>query len=416
MKKLMFACAATLGLLVACQNDDGENSHIPKTYQPIELTEVQTRMASESTDFAFRFFKVADEVLTQLAEKNGEEPKIFLSPVSASYALSMAANGADGTTLRELTDALGFSGFSIDEINAYNQKLVKELVQQDNTTILSMANSLWMFDDFQVLDSYSEALNTNYDAEVRRVEQLKAKDAINAWCSNKTNGCIPEFLKNMPDGETMLLNALYFKGLWTDKFNKEATQTEKFTGEDGSYTYLDMMNRQSHYLYAENDLYAVVRLPYGNGAFGLHVLLPHEGIELSRCMEVLDGASWKAMQESMTSEEVHVKLPKFTIEDCQNGLKEVLQAMGVQEAFLNTADFSKMAEKDLKIGFVDQSIYFKLDEEGTEAAAVTGIGMTSSPGPNPDGVYEFYVNRPFLFLLTEKSTGSVLFMGKVTKL
>ena len=356
--------------------------------------------------------------MTQLAEKNGEEPKIFLSPVSASYALSMAANGADGTTLRELTDALGFSGFSIDEINAYNQKLVKELVQQDNTTILSMANSLWMFDDFQVLDSYSEALNTNYDAEVRQQERMGAMEAINNWCSAKTNGCISDFLKKEPDDAlVMLLNALYFKGLWVSPFDKADTRTEAFTNEGGSISQVSMMRQENRYQFAQNDMYAVVRLPYGNGAFGLQVLLPQEGVELSQCIAALDGTNWKMAQEAFAWEQVDVKLPKFTIKDCQNSLKEVLQAMGVQEAFLNIANFSKMAEKELKISSIAQSIYFSLDEEGTEAAAVTGIGTDSALLPSrPDGVYEFYVNRPFLFLLTEKSTGSVLFMGKVTKL
>ena len=413
MKKLMFACAAVLGMLAACQSDDGTNNKVPKEYQPIELTEVQTRLASESTDFAFRFFQVANEVL-------GKEPqnrdKLILSPLSASYALSMAANGANGTTLTELTDALGFSGFTMNEINAYNQKLVKELGQQDNTTILSTANSLWVLDDFQVLDSYRATLTQAYDAEVRREERAKAKDAINAWCADKTNGCIPEFLKNDPRGEVMLLNALYFKGIWTDPFREEDTQTEQFTNEDGSHSEVDMMNQESRHLFAQNDLYAMVRLPYGNGAFALQVVLPQEGVELAQCIEALDGAGWNALQESMTSEEVNLKLPKFGIEDYRNSLMDVLKAMGVHEAFSNAADFSKMMESAMAISAVDQSIYFKLDEEGTEAAAVTGVIASSSDASNPHGVYEFHVDRPFLFLLTENSTGGILFMGKVTRL
>ena len=411
MKKLMFACAATLSMVAACQNDEGVNNKVPKEYKPIELTEAQTRMASESTDFAFRFFQTASEVL---GKEEQNKNKLILSPVSASYALSMAANGAEGATLTELIEVLGFSGFSIDEINAYNQKLVQELVQQDNTTLLSMANSLWLLDDFQVLSTYRNALKKNYDAEVRREERAKAKDAINAWCADKTNGCIPDFLKDDPEGKALLLNALYFKGLWAEPFDKGLTQNELFTNEDGTQTEVAMLNRQSGYLLAQNDLYATVRLPYGNGAFALQVILPQEGVSLAQCIEALNGASWKALQESITWKEVDVKLPKFTIEDYQNSLIRVLMAMGVQEAFRNSADFSKMANKDLMISSVDQSVYFRLDEEGTEAAAVTGIGMSQALPQNPYGVYEFHVDRPFLFLLTEKSTDSVLFMGQVT--
>ena len=412
MKKLMFACAATLSMVAACQNDEGVNNKVPKEYKPIELTEAQTRMASESTDFAFRFFQTASEVL---GKEEQNKNKLILSPVSASYALSMAANGAEGATLTELIEVLGFSGFSIDEINAYNQKLVQELVQQDNTTLLSMANSLWLLDDFQVLSTYRNALKKNYDAEVRREERAKAKDAINAWCADKTNGCIPDFLKDDPEGKALLLNALYFKGLWAEPFDKGLTQNELFTNEGGTQTEVAMLNRQSGYLLAQNDLYATVRLPYGNGAFALQVILPQEGVSLAQCIEALNGASWKALQESMTWKEVDVKLPKFTIEDYQNSLIRVLMAMGVQEAFRNSADFSKMANKDLMISSVDQSVYFRLDEEGTEAAAVTGIGMSQALPQNPYGVYEFHVDRPFLFLLTEKSTDSVLFMGQVTE-
>ena len=147
MKKLMFVCAVALSMVVACQNDEEVNNNVPKEYSPIELTEAQTRMASESTDFAFRFFQTACEVI---GKEEQNKNKLILSPVSASYALSMAANGAEGATLTELMETLGFSGFSIDEINAYNQKLVQELVRQDNTTLLSMANSLWLLDDFQL--------------------------------------------------------------------------------------------------------------------------------------------------------------------------------------------------------------------------------------------------------------------------
>ena len=412
MKKLMFVCAATLSMVAACQNDEGVNNKVPKEYKPIELTEAQTRMASESTDFAFRFFQTASEVL---GKEEQNKNKLILSPVSASYALSMAANGAEGATLTELIEVLGFSGFSIDEINAYNQKLVQELVQQDNTTLLSMANSLWLLDDFQVLSTYRNALKKNYDAEVRREERAKAKDAINAWCADKTNGCIPDFLKDDPEGKALLLNALYFKGLWAEPFDKGLTQNELFTNEDGTQTEVAMLNRQSGYLLAQNDLYATVRLPYGNGAFALQVILPQEGVSLAQCIEALNGASWQALQESMMWKEVDVKLPKFTIEDYQNSLIRVLMAMGVQEAFRNSADFSKMANKDLMISSVDQSVYFRLDEEGTEAAAVTGIGMSQALPQNPYGVYEFHVDRPFLFLLTEKSTDSVLFMGQVTE-
>ena len=419
-KQLLLAGTVLLSLMTACQDDGSDapsvQGNTPKEYVPIQLTEAETRMASQNTDFAFRLFKAADEKLT---EEQGEEAKVFLSPLSASYALSMVANGADGTTLEELAGALGFSGSSLDEINAYNRKLLTRLVEQDNTTNLATANSLWMFDDFRTLDSYRETLSAEYDAEVRIQDRSGAKDAINAWCAEKTKGCITDFLKNEPKGETMLLNALYFKGIWAEGcgFNERETKRELFANEDGSSVYVDMMNATHTYAFAQNDTYAVVRMPYGNGAFGLHVLLPQEGVTLDGCIASLDGTGWNDMLADMTPEMVELKLPKFTVDDCQNDLISTLKAMGIKEAFLPTADFSKMAGEPLMISDVTQSLYFSLDEEGTEAAAVTGIGMdVAAPEPGYNEVREFYVNRPFLFLLTEKSTGTVLFMGKVNKL
>ena len=423
MKKYFFFVSIALsGLLTACQSDDTDNPVIPSEepvieepveneYQPIELTAAETQLAAQSADFAFRLLQAADDKLPA--------DQLYLSPLSASYALSMLANGADGDTRKELVDVLGFSGFTMDEINAYNQKLVTQLAEQDETAALGVANSLWMFDDFQVLDSYREVLASNYDADIRQVELSEAMETINAWCDEKTNGCIPEFLKGTPEGEMALLNALYFKGLWTNAFETKETKAAMFTNEDGSMSRINMMSNTGLFPYVEAGQYAVLSLPYGNEAFSLDVVLPDEGTSLSACMSSLDGAAWQSVKESMTQELVEVKLPKFTADNIENRLVEVLEAMGVQKLFGGEADMNKLAEKKLGSWNVMQTVYFALDEEGTEAAGVTGLIPDSDQGISWDGEEEpkiFRADRPFLFLLTEKSTGTVLFMGKVTEL
>ena len=416
-KKLLFAGIVLLSLLAACQNDEalpGEEPVIEEPvlneYQPIELTAAETQLAAQSADFAFRLLQAGDKKLPA--------DQLYLSPLSASYALSMLANGADGDTWQELVDALGFSGFTMDEINAYNQKLVTRLAGRDETATLGVANSLWMFDDFQVLDSYREVLASDYDADVLQVEQSEAVKSINAWCDEKTNGCIPELLKGAPDGEMALLNALYFKGQWTTQFDKDDTHRDVFYNEDGTVSYVNMMHTENIFPYTQSENFSVVRLPYGNDAFGLYLLLPNEDVPISTCIANLDGKRWQALQENMSEEAVFLGLPKFTIDDCQNRLTEMLRLMGVQKLFSSEADLSKLAKDAITSLDVQQSVYFSLDEAGVEAAGVTSIIPDTDSGNDsqePFGV-TFFVDRPFLFLLTEKSTGTVLFMGKVTEL
>lgn len=412
MKKLTFAGLAVAALMAACQNEDTGNRTPNETneFTPIELTEAETRMAKQTSDFAFRFFRTADAVLTSL---KGSEQSIYLSPLSASYALSMATVGAEGQTLQELTEALGFTGFSVDEINAYNQKLLTELAGQDNTTTLKTANSFWMFDDFRALDTYQAMLQESYDAEVRTQPRETAKDAINDWCAEKTNGLIPKILKNTPDGVAMLINALYFKGVWETKFNKDNTRQKEFRCEDGSTLTVDMMAQQEGFRYMKDERMAAVKLPYGNRAFNLYVLLPNEGMTTSQLIAGLDPASWEEMQNNMRMKDVDLKLPRLKVESDANSLEEILKAMGVKKAFASGAEFGKMSDKELAISSVQQTVSVTINEEGTEAAAVTDIGFIETANPLEPAV--FHANRPYVFVLEEESTGTILFVGKVQK-
>lgn len=302
----------------------------------------------------------------------------------------------------------------MDEINAYNQKLLTELAGQDNTTTLKTANSFWMFDDFRALDTYQAMLQESYDAEVRTQPRETAKDAINDWCAEKTNGLIPKILEEMPDGVAMLINALYFKGVWETKFNKDNTRQEEFRCEDGSTLTVDMMAQQEGFRYMKDERMAAVKLPYGNRAFNLYVLLPNEGMTTSQLIAGLDPASWEEMQNNMRMKDVDLKLPRLKVESDANSLVETLEAMGVKKAFSRIeAEFGKMSDKDLYISSVQQTVSVTINEEGTEAAAVTDIGLISVANPLEPAV--FHANRPYVFVLEEESTGTVLFVGKVQK-
>lgn len=416
MYKKLFLGMAALSLLAACQNDDlsgGGNE-----YEPIVMTKTETELASQGADFAFRFFRAVDKSLQEnggLPQEERDEP-LFVSPLSASFALSMLANGADGETLQELTDALGFSGYSMEEVNAYYKKLAEELPKQDKQSRLALANSLWLDAQFDALATYKGVLTDSYDAEVRQVDMATAMDDINNWCSQKTNGLIPEILKKNEAGLSMLLlNALYFKGEWDEPFDVEDTQEDVFANADGTESRAAFMNKEDWLRYVQNDLFGMVSLPYGNGAFSLQVLLPHEGMALADCMEALNGNAWTDLLNEMSFTEVNLKLPKLKTDRILDDLRPALEAMGVKKAFAEGADFSKLSGQSLFISLVRQAVSFNMDEKGTEAAAVTAVGGVSA-APPPSPVIDFHVQRPFLLVLTEKSTGCVLFIGKVVKM
>ena len=415
MRRLKFIATATLlGLLtVSCQDDNNE-SVTPNAYQPIELTATETRLAMENNGFAFRFFRAAVQTLPESAQQ-----QLFVSPFSTSLALSMLTNGANGMTEQELADALGFSGFSLEEINGYNRKLTTELTTQDQTSRISLANSLWLNEGFTALDSYRQTLSDNYDAEVQTVDFATALPAINGWCSEKTNGLIPEILESLePDAAMVLMNALYFKGAWSEPFDPKATAQETFYNTDGTTTLVELMHHTGTYNYLEQDGYQTARLPFGNGAFSLTILLPDEGNDLADCLANLDEEKWQNLDADLerVAAELDVKLPKFKT-DSNNILNNTIKALGIQQAFSGSSDFSRLSEQSIGINQIRQALSFSLDEKGTEAAATTVIeGLTTGGTIEPAAPTPFHVQRPFLCILSEKSTGCILFIGKVEKM
>lgn len=409
IKKTLLALVL-LSTFAACQNDEGGSSTDPKPRKDIPLSRAEAKLTDESTEFAFRFFK-------QVNGSEQKEPNWMVSPFSASLALGMITNGAAGNTLVEMQNTLGFSTSSLDEMNAYNQKLTTALLDLDNTTQLGIANSIWIKQGFKIYDSFIEVNKKMYDAQVQNLDFTSptAPDVINAWCAEKTNNCIDKVIEGIPEAMRIyLLNALYFKGIWTDKFDKSNTRPEQFTNEDGTSSQVQMMNQTGTFNFTTNDFFSIAEFPYGNEAFSMVVLLPVEGKTLDESLRDLTYDNWKAWNEGMVSHSLNVKFPRFELK-YEKKLTEDMEAMGMMDAFISDkADFSAMSSAELFIGLLEQYTYIKVDEEGTEAAAVTVVGgLTTSVPSNPD---DFYMDRPFVFMIKEKSTGTILFMGKVTKL
>lgn len=412
MLKKTIAALSLLSILAACQNDENPSPE-PKPRQDIKLTRTEQDLMDKGTDFAFRFFD-------QVCSTEKEKPNVFVSPLSASLCLSMITNGASGNTLTEMQDVLGFpaASFSLDDLNNYNQKLTSALLDLDNTTQLGIANSIWVKQGFKVYDSFVDVNKKMYDARVQELDFTSptAKDVINRWCAEQTNNCIKEVIQRIPEDVRMyLINALYFKGIWKSQFQKSDTRQENFTNSDDTQRKVDMMNQTKRFNYAQNSAFSIAELPYGNEAFSMVLLLPAEDKTLDESLSELTYENWKEWNQVLSSRQLQVKLPRFNVEYNKILIGDMID-LGMNDAFdSNKADFSKMSAEDLYIGVLQQFTYVNVDEEGTEAAAVT-VGGNFATSVDPSSPIPFFVNRPFAFIIKEKSTGAILFMGKITKL
>ena len=413
MLKKIIAALSLLGILAACQNDETPSQPEPKLRKDINLTRAEQDLMDKGTDFAFRFFY-------QVCSTEKEKPNVFVSPLSASLCLSMITNGATDNTLDEMQDVLGFPAttFSLDELNNYNQKLTSALLDLDNTTQLGIANSIWVKEGFKVYNSFIDVNKKMYDAQVQELDFTSptAKDVINQWCANQTNNCIKEVIQEIPvDARMYLINALYFKGIWKSQFDKSATGQENFTNADGDQQKVAMMNQTATFNYTQTDDFSIAELPYGNEAFSMVILLPSGDKILDESLSGLNYENWKQWSKNMTGKELQVKLPRFKVE-YDKRLEEDMITLGMKDAFdPNKAKFTNISDAELYIGLLQQFTYITVDEEGTEAAAVTVGGMFEN-SVGPSSPIPFLVNRPFAFMIKEKSTGAILFMGKITKL
>lgn len=409
MLKKIIILLSLLPLLAACH--DGEDTPSPNLREDISLTRGEQLLLDANTDFSFRFFRQVCH--TEQAGKN-----LFVSPLSASLCLSMMANGAAGNTLAEMQTVLGFPAATatLDDLNAYNRKLTTALLSLDNTTRIGIANSIWVRQGFNLHAPFADLNRKIYDAQVQELDfnSPSAVKTINDWCAQQTNDCIKEVIQEIPGSMCLyLINALYFKGMWKEPFKKDRTRQEDFTNADGTLSKVDMMNQNNSFSYTLTPSFSIAELPYGNSAFSMVLLLPAAGKTLDESLAELTADNWKEWSSSMTYRPLELKLPRFKL-NYKKSLSLDMIDMGMKDAFDGAAaDFSGISDSRLAIGLLDQFTYVNVDEEGTEAAAVTvgGTYATSVPQYIP-----FHADSPFAFMIREKSTGAILFMGKIVKL
>jgi serine protease inhibitor len=367
---------------------------------------ISSDFATKTSNFAFDFWK-------NLQADESVDKNYFISPLSLHIALGMLLNGADTDTKTEIQKVLGLENQSMEEINKTYLELIENLPQVDTKVVNTIANSIWQDKNFSSEQSFIDNLSTSFKARLYNEDfgNPATVEKINKWASDNTNAKIKKILEQIEPSQVMfLINALYFKGDWTKEFKTENTQKAEFNGTK-STKMVDMMSQTSEFKYANLDNYQLVDLPYGSEKYSMTVLLPKTGT-VESVVAKLDATTWQSARNAMSKNKVVVNLPKFTIEYSKK-LNTILQKMGMVKAFGSQADLSKIAKPagKLKVGFVKQDTYVAVDEKGTEAAAVTTIGIELTSLP----IYpEIICNKPFAFLITEKTSNTIMFIGKVS--
>jgi len=401
MKKL-FQILLIVFLIAGCKTEN--EPEIIDDAKPINLSAVLEKRVAQDNEFAFDLFK-------KTIEDSGET-NVFVSPLSVSIALGMVWNGAVGDTKTEMETALKMSGLSVGDINEYYKVMQTTLPTIDPTTKLSIANSIWYRAGFPVKPDFLKVNTDYFNSEVRELDfkQAWAVDTINNWCARKTNNLIKKPLDQISQDAMMyLVNAIYFKGIWRNKFDPERTFISQFTNEKANQVEINMMHQTDTFAYRADENAQYLDMPYGNKAYSMTVILPNYQKTTAGILNELTVDKWNATLQNLTNQEVEIYLPRFKSEN-KFELKPVLQKMGMNLAFTENADFSNISDIGLLISRIIHSTFVEVNEEGTEAAAVTIVEMSTTSMPVRP---VFRVNRPFIYIIREQSTGVILFVGKM---
>ncbi|QHS55705.1 serpin family protein [Mucilaginibacter sp. 14171R-50] len=403
---LLFLSLLAIGF-VSCKKSDNN----PDKGKALELTAAEHLKVAADNAFTLKLVK-------QLNSGGTGNDNVFVSPLSVSFAMGMTSNGAKGETLQGINNAMEFSGFTQEAINTYYNKLIDQLPNLEPNTQVNIANSIWYKQGFDVLPSFITTNTNAYKAKVQALDfgSAAAKNQINEWVSDQTKGKIPSIIDNIPgDVRMYLINAIYFKSIWKNKFNPADTKKMPFKTSTGSTVQADFMTGQIEYgSYFDNydgDKYTqIAELPYANGRYSMVVVLPDESSSVNELISNLDTVKWNKWMKPMGGGvKNHVYFPKlkFTYNTTLNG---ALIALGMGKAFSDDADLTGIsAAGGINITEVKQKAFVEVNEQGTEAAAATSVAVGVTAAPATD----LNLNRPFVFAIRENSSGLVLFAGVV---
>ena len=363
--------------------------------------------------------------LLNAVQNTTPQTNVVLSPVSAALDLSMVLNGADGKTRQEMFTALSLDGAELDAVNTANAQLMKVLRTPSQNITLAIADSLWVDSRRATLrPEYAQRLQASYEAEIADLDfgHSSAVSRINGWVSRETHEKIPKIVDRLdPADVLLLLNAVYFKGQWQHQFDKAQTQQRDFALADGTSKQVWRMAQSGRFEYFETPDVQAIRLPFGNGDLVMDVLLPAKSSSLEALETELTPELWAVWRSHYTARQGSVELPRFELKS-RYRLNAPLQTLGMRRAFdSHAAELTGMFEpvgdraraKPFFISVVLQSTYWKVDEEGSEAAAVTSIGVRAAAMTRPEPPFRMIVDRPYLCTIEDRRSGVLLFVGAI---
>lgn len=379
----------------------------PAGENPMTAT-IETLVAANN-EFGFDLF---NQLRAEDKDKN-----VFFSPLSVATALAMTYNGASGDTHLAMKRALKYGEMNHADINQSSAALMAKLKTSDPKVELLTANSLWARQGVAFNPDFLGRNRQFFGAEVAALDfgNPQAVKTINGWVSQNTKGKIPAIIEQIDGSLVMfLINAVYFKGQWQKRFDAALTQPQPFHLADGKTKQTPMMAQSGSFQHFKGENFQAVSLPYGQGGAAIYLFLPNEGVSLSSWMGGLSFQKWQQWMPSFRNAPGDVKLPRFKM-DYSRELNAALKALGMGVAFTQgQADFSGIREqKDLFISQVKHKAVIEVNEEGTEAAAATSVGMAITSVRREPERFSFIADRPFLLAIRDQQTGAILFMGAV---
>lgn len=407
-----------LGLLGCWWTNNSASVASPRPSQskPVQVKEprvaqtpntVNPQLVEANTRFGIKLFA---EILKQERDKN-----VFVSPSSIAIALSMAYNGANGSTQQAMAKALQIQGMSLPDLNQANASLKALLENVDPKVQLAIANSLWTRAGVSFKPDFIQRNQQFYQAEVTDLDfgSPKATSTINRWVKQHTRNKIDKIIESInPDDVMFLINAIYFKGNWTTQFDPKLTTNQPFQLSSGQQKTVAMMSQRGDYRYYETDQFQAVNLPYGDRRVSMLIFLPKQASNLSQFYKVLTAENWQTWSQQFRSRPGSVQLPRFKME-YELELNQALSQLGMAEAFGRRANFSNLSDTPMQIDQVKHKTFVEVNEEGTEAAAVTSIGIRATSVRLPEEPFTFKADRPFFCAIRDNQTGTLLFMGAI---
>ncbi|AFY47962.1 serine protease inhibitor [Nostoc sp. PCC 7524] len=411
---LAAASVVLLGVLGCSQVNNNTSalaqSQLSPTESPLQKKTVieDTKIVDANNKFGFKLFA---EILNQ----DGNAKNIFVSPTSVAIALAMTYNGASGSTQQAMAKTLELQGISLPELNSASASLNKLLENPGADVQLQIANSLWANQSASLRPEFIQRTRDFYQAKVTTLDfqDAAAPNTINNWVKDNTKGKIDQIVDKIePNQALFLINAIYFQGKWSQKFDQSQTTPKPFYTSSSQQKQHPMMSQTGDYKYHETEQFQAVSLPYGqDGRVSLYIFLPKENTNLKALTQNLNTENWGKWMSQFRQREGFIQLPRFQTE-YDITLNDALKALGMGEAFTNKADFSAMG-KNLAISQVRHKTFVEVNEEGTEASAATSVGIVATSIRQPQEPFRMIVNRPFFCAIRDNQTRSILFMGAI---